>query len=967
MPLIRRKYVQSIEEVPLPNGHYSGHTRSRYATIDHNNQQYKFDLDRVLFAKGYEMPTKFTVYNKTAYIGEIPLNFFSVNDTISNKVQVEKTNVNIGDLLKLKWSFISKLEKNPDWAAVASKLQKEVIVTEPTQDPNVFICKFLKALKPVSVDLKKDVDWEDSQFTEYDKKYYRNKFESYLKTELPDYLREDKDPYFGLDSRDFSNITLNPTSDAARNLKPNDEFFITPKEDLRLDYGNVLLKNDKYRVKEIPDTKGGLRLRFVGGAVNKVYISKNQFESRFGGKYIRTELPKVAEKADKSGVHLSTSYQRRKYETMARVAKFKLIGYRLEEDRGKNGVFVDYICEIEKNPDKYAIIHPDGNYEIAYKENTRNIIPIGVPLQESKLFIENIQAMKKLSELLLTEAEIAEKAVSKKQQKFFGMVHAAQTGEKPASPEVAKVAKNISKSNAEDFASTKHKGLPEKSAKSLKESDAYTDAYGGGNQTFSFFVVGEDGTEFTVDGEGMDINDAYEKVSADYPDANSIRLSDSSMGGERQRGRVYGDLDEVSTGLINRARIGAVDTANKEYNQKYPQGSAYGTNTPLGDRKQAQASAFADYGHNNNANAKPGEYFDTTNPKPVNYQPRLEENWIKGLKKRRIIAEGHEKKHWLKGRSIEQLERVGADSDTVLQWCYFNYPTREALAQFLVQGIDRLDYETMRPLVDDALSAIGEDPDHPTYDAIGMGETLKMHPEVAQKVAEEIYDYNRSVLGYDKSVSEGDFGEVDNGMYAGNTVSGAFSAKNTPQHAPVMETNVNELSTGLASKAYSAAYSKAHTTSDVTDPIGKEKAGDQARNFGSYINPDLVAFLKSKNINVRSHQIGGMLIIDVPAAVGTDRVQIEVGRKHYDFTYGNAQQLGSDMLRILPNIIKRVQADLVLPQTPAPPAPNELEESSNVAKKIRYKMTEDQKKMFDELRMIKESMRKLDGNKQLLY
>ena len=30
-------------------------------------------------------------------------------------------------------------------------------------------------------------------------------------------------------------------------------------------------------------------------------------------------------------------------------------------------------------------------------------------------------------------------------------------------------------------------------------------------------------------------------------------------------------------------------------------------------------------------------------------------------------------------------------------------------------------------------------------------------------------------------------------------------------------------------------------------------------------------------------------------------------------------------------------------------------------------LTEDQKKMFDELRMIKESMRRLDGNKQLLY
>lgn len=57
---------------------------------------------------------------------------------------------------------------------------------------------------------------------------------------------------------------------------------------------------------------------------------------------------------------------------------------------------------------------------------------------------------------------LAEKAVSKKQQKFMGMVHAAQKGEKPASKEVAKVAKDMPKKAAKDYASTKHKGLPEK-------------------------------------------------------------------------------------------------------------------------------------------------------------------------------------------------------------------------------------------------------------------------------------------------------------------------------------------------------------------------------------------------------------------------------------------------------------------------------------------------------------------------
>lgn len=53
-------------------------------------------------------------------------------------------------------------------------------------------------------------------------------------------------------------------------------------------------------------------------------------------------------------------------------------------------------------------------------------------------------------------------AVSKAQQRFMGMVHAAQKGEEPASPEVAKVAKDMSKQSAKDFASTKHSGLPDK-------------------------------------------------------------------------------------------------------------------------------------------------------------------------------------------------------------------------------------------------------------------------------------------------------------------------------------------------------------------------------------------------------------------------------------------------------------------------------------------------------------------------
>ena len=54
-------------------------------------------------------------------------------------------------------------------------------------------------------------------------------------------------------------------------------------------------------------------------------------------------------------------------------------------------------------------------------------------------------------------------AVSKKQQRFFGMVRAAQKGEmENPSPEVAKAASSMSKSDVKDFAKTKHDKLPEK-------------------------------------------------------------------------------------------------------------------------------------------------------------------------------------------------------------------------------------------------------------------------------------------------------------------------------------------------------------------------------------------------------------------------------------------------------------------------------------------------------------------------
>ena len=65
-------------------------------------------------------------------------------------------------------------------------------------------------------------------------------------------------------------------------------------------------------------------------------------------------------------------------------------------------------------------------------------------------------------------------AVSKAQQRFMGMVYAAKKGKiKSPSPEVAQAASSMKKKDAKDFASTKHKGLPEK--KFAKEANDFSD------------------------------------------------------------------------------------------------------------------------------------------------------------------------------------------------------------------------------------------------------------------------------------------------------------------------------------------------------------------------------------------------------------------------------------------------------------------------------------------------------------
>ena len=79
------------------------------------------------------------------------------------------------------------------------------------------------------------------------------------------------------------------------------------------------------------------------------------------------------------------------------------------------------------------------------------------PKRKRKSKLDNL-----LADIRSEEVQIDEKALSKQQQKFMGMVYAVKKGDMESpSPEVAKAAASMTKQQAKDFAKTKHKGLPE--------------------------------------------------------------------------------------------------------------------------------------------------------------------------------------------------------------------------------------------------------------------------------------------------------------------------------------------------------------------------------------------------------------------------------------------------------------------------------------------------------------------------
>jgi hypothetical protein len=85
---------------------------------------------------------------------------------------------------------------------------------------------------------------------------------------------------------------------------------------------------------------------------------------------------------------------------------------------------------------------------------------------------KTLKAIKDVVRDVRESEDLTEKATSAAQQRLMGAALAYKRGEnKNASPEVKKLAKSMSEKDLEDFARTKHKGLPERVDRNLEEAE----------------------------------------------------------------------------------------------------------------------------------------------------------------------------------------------------------------------------------------------------------------------------------------------------------------------------------------------------------------------------------------------------------------------------------------------------------------------------------------------------------------
>ena len=116
-------------------------------------------------------------------------------------------------------------------------------------------------------------------------------------------------------------------------------------------------------------------------------------------------------------------------------------------------------------------------------------------------------------------------AQSKSQQRFFGVVKAMQKGDIPKKGKAGKIAKQMSKKDVDDFASTKHKGKPEKVKREQKVRNLIKkmvrEELGKLNEKVQKYVVGLDNGEVISGDKAVSEKKAHQIMT---------RISDRSDG-----------------------------------------------------------------------------------------------------------------------------------------------------------------------------------------------------------------------------------------------------------------------------------------------------------------------------------------------------------------------------------------------------------------------------------------------------
>jgi hypothetical protein len=165
-------------------------------------------------------------------------------------------------------------------------------------------------------------------------------------------------------------------------------------------------------------------------------------------------------------------------------------------------------------------------------------------------------------------------ATSQQQQKLMGIVRALQTGDmKPgkASEKAKEMAKSMKKGDVEDFASTKHKGLPKKAKKTKKENMGTPSRYvvrkPSGELPESDMVL-EINPLMGIQEKGIGMHDVY-SVHDDETEARRIAVEaykaycDEALQLEEKKGKVGDKLKKVIDQL-EKKRKEHVDMAKED-------------------------------------------------------------------------------------------------------------------------------------------------------------------------------------------------------------------------------------------------------------------------------------------------------------------------------------------------------------------------------------------------------------------